>query len=131
MVQGKPQIIVNSAVYWGLAAYISVTSTKTKLVLLYAGTFCSAALLYTITCAPGALWQDSGLIQYRIWHNDIEGPLGLALSHPLFYILAIGAKFLPLGECLHRINLVSAIAGAVTVANIFLLVPSWLGKNLR
>jgi len=91
---------------------------------------CCALALYIVSCAPGALWQDSGLIQYRIWHNDIEGFLGLAISHPLFYILAISAKYIPLGEFAHRINLVSAIAGAVAIANIFLLVRLWLGRNL-
>ena len=52
------------------------------------------------------------MIQYRVWHNDIEGGLGLALSHPLFYILAIGAKYIPVGEFAYRVNLVSAIAAA-------------------
>jgi len=89
-----------------------------------------ALALYVVGCAPGALWQDSGLIQYRIWHNDIEGPLGLALSHPLFYIIAIAVKYVPLGEFFYRINLVSAIAGAVTIANVFLLVRLWLDRNL-
>jgi len=86
-------------------------------------------VLYAVSCAPGALWQDSGLIQYRIWHNDIEGFLGLAVSHPLFYILAIGAKCIPLGEYGYRVNLVSAVAAAVAVANLFLFVRLWLGRN--
>jgi len=106
-----------------------VTNTKPKLGWWYFAVLCSALVLYTISCAPGALWQDSGLIQYRIWHNDIEGFLGLAVSHPLFYVLAIGAKYVPLGEFTYRVNLVSAIAGAVAVANLFLLVRLWLGKN--
>jgi hypothetical protein len=103
---------------------------KTKLVLPfgYVCIFICATVLYIISCAPGLLWQDSGLIQYRIWHNDIEGFLGLALSHPLFYIVAIAAKYVPLGEFAYRVNLVSAIAAAVTVANLFLLVYLWLGK---
>ena len=87
-------------------------------------------MLYVVSCAPGALWQDSGLIQLRVWHNDIEGFLGLAISHPLFYILAIGAKYIPFGEFAYRVNLVSAIAAAVAVANMFLLVRLWLGRNL-
>jgi len=86
-------------------------------------------VLYAVSCAQGALWQDSGLIQYRIWHNDIEGFLGLAISHPLFYILAIGAKYIPLGEYGYRVNLVSAVAAAVAVANLFLFVRLWLGRN--
>ncbi|MFH1716994.1 MAG: DUF2723 domain-containing protein [Planctomycetota bacterium] len=70
------------------------------------------------------------MIQYRIWNNDIEGFLGLAISHPLFYILAIGVKYIPLGDFAHRVNLVSAIAAAVAVANMFLFVRLWLGRNL-
>jgi hypothetical protein len=95
----------------------------------YLAVFCSGLVLYAVSCAPGALWQDSGLIQYRIWHNDIEGFLGLAISHPLFYILGIGAKYIPLGEYGYRVNLVSAVAAAVAVANLFLFVRLWLGRN--
>ncbi len=101
-----------------------------QLVAAYFAVLCAAAVLYAVSCAPGPLWQDSGLIQYRIWHNDIEGFLGLAISHPLFYILAIGVKHIPLGEFAHRINLMSTFAAAITVANLFLLLRLWLGKNL-
>jgi len=107
-----------------------VTFIKSKLAQQYFTVLCGALVLYIVSCAPGALWQDSGLIQYRIWHNDIEGFLGLAISHPLFYILAIGAKYIPLGEFAHKVNLVSAIAAAVAVANMFLLVRLWLGRNM-
>jgi len=107
-----------------------VESTRSNLARHYAAVLCGAIVLYVVSCAPGMLWQDSGLIQYRVWNNDIEGFLGLALSHPLFYILAIGAKYIPLGEFAHRVNLVSAIAGAVAVANVFLFVRLWLGRNL-
>jgi len=86
-------------------------------------------LLYVASCAPGALWQDSGMVQYRVWHNDIEGGLGLALSHPLFYILAIGAKFVPVGEFGFRVNVVSGIAAAFAIANLFLFVRLLVGKN--
>jgi Protein O-mannosyl-transferase TMEM260-like len=101
--------------------------TRKKLAWHYVAALGAAMVLYVISCAPGALWQDSGLIQYRVWHNDIQGSLGLALSHPLFYILAIGAKYIPLGAFAHRVNLVSAVAAAVAVANLFLLVRLWLG----
>jgi hypothetical protein len=100
------------------------------LIAAYLAVLCGAAVLYFVSCAAGPLWQDSGLIQYRIWHSDIEGFFGLALSHPLFYILAIGVKYIPLGEFAHRVNLISAIAAAITVANLFLLLRLWLGKNL-
>ena len=109
---------------------ILVEFAKTKLAQHYVAVLCGALALYIVSCAPGALWQDSGLIQYRIWHNDIEGFHGLAISHPLFYILAIGVKYVPLGEFAQRVNLISAIAGAVAIANMFLVVRLWLGKNL-
>jgi len=102
---------------------------KIENLLWYVYVLCGALVLYAVSCAPGALWQDSGLIQYRIWHNDIEGFSGLAISHPLFYILAIGVKYIPLGEFAHRVNLVSAIAAAVAVANVFLFVRLWLGRK--
>ncbi len=95
----------------------------------YLAVLLAAGALYAISCAPGALWQDSGLIQYRAWHNDIEGFLGLAISHPLYYIIAIGAKLVPVGEVARRVNLVSALAAAVAVANLYLLVRLWLGSD--
>jgi hypothetical protein len=88
----------------------------------------AAGVLYGISCAPGAAWQDSGLIQHRVWHGDVEGRLGLALSHPLYYLVAIGARHVPLGEFGRRVNCVSAFFGAVAAANLFLLVRLWLGK---
>ncbi len=127
--RGAEYLIISPPIHWGVHENISVTNTKSKLTFCYVCILVCALVLYVISCAPGLLWQDSGLIQYRVWHNDIEGFLGLALSHPLFYILAIGAKYLPLGEFTYRINLVSAIAGAVTAANLFLLIRLWLGKN--
>jgi len=95
----------------------------------YLAVLLAAGALYGVSCAPGALWQDSGLIQYRVWHSDIEGFLGLAISHPLYYIVAIGARLVPLGEVAHRVNLVSALAAAVAVANLYLLVRLWLGTD--
>ena len=103
--------------------------TSLHIFVVYFGVLLAAGTLYVVSCAPGALWQDSGLIQYRTWHHDIEGFLGLALSHPLFYLLAIGAKLTGLGEFGYRVNLVSAVAGAVAVANLYLLVRLWLGKD--
>ena len=96
----------------------------------YFAVLLAAAVLYVISCAPGPLWQDSGMYQYRIWHNDIEGKLGLALSHPLYHIIGIAVKYLPIGEFAYRVNLISALAAAIAVANLFLLLRLWLGKNL-
>ena len=96
----------------------------------YAAVLLAALVLYAATCAPGVLWQDSGAYQYRIWHNDIEGKLGLALSHPLYHITGIIVKYIPTGEFAYRVNLISSIAGAFAVANLFLLIRLWFGQNL-
>jgi hypothetical protein len=90
--------------------------------------FGALLLLYGITCAPGSLWQDSGLFQYRIWHNDIEGEIGLALAHPLYHIIGIAVKYIPWGEFGYRVNLISALAAALAGANLFLLLRLWVGK---
>jgi len=104
--------------------------TSDNLKASYIAVLLAAAVLYVATCAPGPLWQDSGMYQYRIWHNDSEGKLGLALSHPLYHIIGIAVKYIPLGEFAYRINLISAIAAAFTIANLFLLLRLWLKKNL-
>ena len=96
----------------------------------YIAVLLAAAALYIATCAPGTLWQDSGMFQYRILHNDIRGNLGMALSHPLYHIIGIAVKHIPLGEFAYRINLISAVAAAFTIANLFLLLRLWLNKSL-
>ena len=45
-------------------------------------------LFYGWTCAPGVLWQDSAMFQFRVWHVDLRGDLGLVLAHPLYVLLA-------------------------------------------
>ncbi len=100
-----------------------------NLKLSYFTVLLAATMLYVFTCAPGVVWQDSGVIQYRLWHNDVEGKLGLALSHPLYYILAIAAKNIPFGEFAYRINVLTAVISALAVANLFLLLRLWLGET--
>lgn len=106
-----------------------MSKATTRTTLAYLAVFCVAGAVYAISCAPGALWQDSGLIQLRVWHNDVEGFLGLAISHPLFYLVAIPSKLIPFGSFAHRVNLVSALAAALAVANLYLLVRLWAGKD--
>jgi len=67
------------------------------------------------------------MFQYRVVHNEIQGNLGLALAHPLYHLLGILVKAVPVGEVFFRINLVSAVAGALAVANLYLLVRIWTG----
>jgi hypothetical protein len=72
-------------------------------------------VLYVFTCAPGVEWQDSGVHQYRIVTGQAENSRGLALSHPLHYWLGRGLLRIPLGEPAYRLNLLSAVCGAVGV----------------
>jgi len=52
-------------------------------------------------------------VSIRIWHNDIEGSLGLALAHPLYHLIGIAVKQIPVGDFAYRVNLISAISGAM------------------
>jgi hypothetical protein len=104
-------------------------ATSENIKTSYIAVFVAAAVLYISTCAPGPVWQDSGVIQYRVWHNDIEGELGLAISHPLYYLIGIGVKYVQLGEFGYRINLLTAVTSAVAIANLYLLLRLWLGKS--
>ncbi len=108
---------------------MSIQQSRSRVLYVYAAILLACGTLYTISCAPGALWQDSGLIQYRVWHGDIEGFLGLAIAHPLYYLIAMGARHFPVGGFGFRVNLVSAVAGAVAVGNLYLLVRLWLGRE--
>ncbi len=105
-------------------------STSHSIAFWYFIVLIGAGVLYLATCAPTILWQDSGLFVYRIWHNDIQGKLGLATAHPLYIMIGIAVKHIPLGNLAWRINLISAVFGAVAIANLFLLLRLWLGRVL-
>ncbi len=94
----------------------------------YVTVLVATGVLYTLSCAPTILWQDGGLFVYRIWHNDLQGNLGIALAHPLYIMIGIAAKLIPVGELAWRINMLSALFGSIAVANLFLLIRLWLGK---
>jgi len=73
------------------------------------------SLLYTLTCAPGVLWQDSGMFQYRVRSGDLTGIQGLPLAHPLYILLAGLFAKLPLGDHAFRVNLFSSLCGAIAL----------------
>lgn len=106
------------------------TTVYENVPLIYLIVLAGAGVLYVLTCAPTVLWQDSGLLIYRIWHNDLQGDLGLAISHPLYILVGIAVKHIPIGQLAYKVNLISAVFGAVTAANLFLLLRLWLGRNL-
>jgi len=88
-----------------------------------------AAALYYLSVAPGVLWQDSGMAQLRVLNHDYVGQLGLALAHPLFYLVAQVFQFLPFHDSAFKTNLVSATAAVFTVANMYLLLYLLLGQT--
>jgi len=82
----------------------------------------AALVLYAATGSRGVEWQDPGIHQYRIITGQLEHPFGLALSHPLHYWLGRAVLHVPFGAPLHRLNLLSAICGAVGVGLLTALV---------
>jgi hypothetical protein len=95
--------------------------TKRRFWAEYSAVFFAALVVYVATAAPGVLWQDSGMAQIRVLRWDLHGDLGLALSHPLYYLVAEAFQFLPLSESAYKTNLVAVFFGAVTIANVYLL----------
>jgi hypothetical protein len=81
-----------------------------------------AGFVYVLTAQRGPAWQDSGIFQRRALDLDLFGQFGLALAHPLLISLGKLFSFLPVGPLPWRINLVSAVAAALAVANVATLV---------
>lgn len=79
----------------------------------------AAFLLYAITAARTIQWQDFGQFTLRIVEGELFNELGLALAHPLhFWLGQLALSALPL-QPPHAIAMLSALAGAVTLANVF------------
>lgn len=85
--------------------------------------------LYCFTCAPGLLWQDSGEFQHRVWLSNIDFDGSLVRSHPLYVAICMTAKLIPWGDFAGKVNMVSALFGAITIANMFYLVRLWTSSN--
>lgn len=84
--------------------------------------FAAALGLYFLTLNRGIQWQDHAFHVLRILDDTWFNPLGLALSHPLHQ--ALGHAFvwtLPL-RATFAVTLISALGGAITVANTFAIV---------
>jgi hypothetical protein len=81
--------------------------------------FLGCAVFYGLTANRGAQWQDSGFHVLRAITGDVLNPLGLALSHPLHHWLARLAVWSSIGEPSATITFISALAGALAVANVY------------
>jgi hypothetical protein len=87
-------------------------------------------VLYAWTAQRGVSWQDSGYFQYRMLTADFTGAYGLALSHPLYLLLAQGfALLFPQGGTCYAINLFSGVGLALAAAVLFALVTSLTGSR--
>jgi len=75
------------------------------------GTALAAFVLYVIAAPPGWYWLDSAELS--------AAAVGLGSSHPtgfpLYAVLAKAASLIPIGELAFRINLFSALCGALAV----------------
>jgi hypothetical protein len=85
----------------------------------YLATLLIALALFAATAAQQIQWQDAGLHVLRIVDRQLLNDKGLALSHPLHHWLGRAAAGLLPVEPAHAISLLSAIAGALAVANVF------------
>lgn len=81
--------------------------------------FLTSFAVYAATANRGVQWQDSGMHMLRIVSGQLHNPLGLALTHPLHYALGRLAIAPGIGEPSFMITLVSALAAAVALANVY------------
>ncbi|MEE8169991.1 MAG: DUF2723 domain-containing protein, partial [Phycisphaerae bacterium] len=73
----------------------------------------------------------------RVWRDELSSPLGLALAHPLYILLARGwaallaraGGALPLDDFAYRINLFSAVCAAATIGLVWQLVARLTGRR--
>lgn len=81
--------------------------------------FLASLTLYALTAKRGAQWQDYGYHILRVVTHEALNPLGLALSHPLHHWIGRFAVSLNLTEPCLAVTLISSLAGAIAVANVF------------
>ncbi|UCG16188.1 MAG: DUF2723 domain-containing protein [Phycisphaerales bacterium] len=89
-----------------------------------------ATVVYLATMAPGVLWGDSGDAQIRVLAGELGDPRDLARSHVTYYGAAIALHKLFRLEAALAANLVSVLAGVITVANFAWLVSMFVRRRL-
>lgn len=100
---------------------MSSTSRSDRLAWLIAGgVFVIVLALYLSTLAPSVvtLFDDSLEFQLVTYQLGIAHPTG----YPLYTLLGKLFTFIPVGNIAYRVNLMSAVFGAATVALLFLLI---------
>lgn len=77
----------------------------------------AAFILYLTTLAPATLKSDLSEYQFVLAEPGIPHPTG----YPLYVLLGHLWSYLPIGSVAYRVNLLSAVLGALTVAVLYLL----------
>lgn len=85
----------------------------------------AAFLVYLRTLAPGVYGYDSAELATGAYTLGIVHPTG----YPLFLLLARGFTFLPVGSVAYRVNLASAVFGALTIWAVARLVREVTGRR--
>ena len=75
----------------------------------------AAFLLYAFTAARTIQWQDSAQFTYRVGAGRVDNVYGLAMTHPLHFMLGRAAATLLPHRVPWALALVSALGGAVAV----------------
>ena len=102
-------------------------------VVVGAGVALAAFILYLSTLAPTVLSRvaedglyDAGLFQIRAYVLSISHPTG----YPSYLLLAKLFTYLPVGDVAYRVNLASAVFGAVAVFLVFVVARQITGRIL-
>ena len=95
-----------------------------------AAVFAVFAALFLACAGRGTGWQDSGEFQARAISGMLMHPGGLALSHPLYVLLAHAVAVLfPSGGGFFAINAASAVFSALAVAFLFAAIRRLTGRE--
>ncbi len=87
----------------------------------------AAGILYLRTLAPGLLFGDAGEFQVAAWTGGLAHPTG----YPLYLILGwIWTHLLPLQTPAWRMNLLSALYGALAVGLVYLAASALMAQAM-
>lgn len=86
-----------------------------------------AFLVYFLTGARTIQWQDSGQFTLRIGHGMLYNHWGLAMVHPLHYMLGRLACMLMPWNLPWAVTAVSALGGAAAVGGTYACTSRWTG----
>lgn len=79
--------------------------------------FSTSLILYVRTLAPSLLYGDSAELQTIAYTLGIGHPTG----YPVYILIAKLFTLLPFGDIAYRVNLLSAVAAALTVSLVYLI----------